>query len=264
MFKRAYAVALRPGLDQHIVDEMVHVLQDAPRFIPGMAYSIVRPALGASPYDLIWDNAFVSRTYYENYLSHPYHCNVIDHYMYRESPAAAIGDGLCLRWEDQTAPSGAVAVVTDLDPAPGVEVTPGAVGAEAAPSAAGAEVAPGPAALPSVDPGQGPLYLVEHVDVQPGRTQEYLDALATEYRPMAARHGIEQVLCLRSPEQSGEEEIVLVWKLANWAAYVDFRAFFQFENEPASTEWVARITALRISGRRRLMLAAGLDAICSG
>ena len=137
--------------------------------------------------------------------------------MYRESPAAAIDEGLCLRWSDDDAH---VATVTEMS---------------------------------TVDVPDGPLFLVEHVEVLPGRTREYLDAIEEHYLPWATAHGIERVLCLRSPEGAGENEVVLVWKLAGWNAYVDFRAFFQFGNEPASTEWVARVSALRTGGRRRLM-----------
>jgi hypothetical protein len=49
---------------------------------------------------------------------------------------------------------------------------------------------------------------------------------------------------------------MLVWELADWLTFVNFRAFFQFENEPASTELVARLGALRSGGRRRLMVPA--------
>jgi hypothetical protein len=65
---------------------------------------------------------------------------------------------------------------------------------------------------------------------------------------------------LRSPAASGEEEIMLVWELADWKTFVDFRNFFQFENEPASTELVARLSKLRSGGRRRLMIAAAESA----
>lgn len=217
MFKRAYAIALKPGLDPHTVDDLVRVLEDAPRHIPGMTASIVRPALGPGPYDLIWDNAFAGKEFYDGYLSHPYHCNVIDHYMYRESPAAVIDEALCLRWSDGDTH---VATVTEVS---------------------------------TVDAHEGPLFLVEHVDVAAGRVREYLDAVEEHYLPWATAHGIERTLCLRSSQASGENELVFVWKLADWNAYVDFRAFFQFDNEPASTEWVARVSALRTGGRRRLM-----------
>jgi hypothetical protein len=227
MYKRAYAIALKPGTSQDTVAELIRVLEEAPRHIPGMTLSVVRKALPPSKFDLIWDNAFSHVGYYTNYLSHPYHCNVIDHFMYRESPAAVIGESLCLRWSE-----------LDGDPEPG---------------------APGPGVtegLPTVGDHDGPLYLVEQVSVRPGKTDEYLKVLAEDYAPMLTGFGIRQVSCLRTPAASGEEEIMLVWELADWLTFVNFRAFFQFENEPASTELVARLGALRSGGRRRLMVQA--------
>jgi hypothetical protein len=210
MYKRAYAIALKPGTSQDTVAELIRVLELPP-----------------SKFDLIWDNAFSHVGYYTNYLSHPYHCNVIDHFMYRESPAAVIGESLCLRWSE-----------LDGDPEPGAPepgVTEG---------------------LPTVGDHDGPLYLVEQVSVRPGKTDEYLRVLAEDYAPMLTGFGIRQVSCLRTPAASGEEEIMLVWELADWLTFVNFRAFFQFENEPASTELVARLGALRSGGRRRLMVQA--------
>jgi hypothetical protein len=240
VYKRAYAVALKPGLPEAVVADLVRVLEDAPQFIPGLASSVVRPALGPGPYDLIWDNAFVDTVSYDAYLSHPYHCNVIDHYMYRESAGAAIDASLCLRWSDEDSPSGAVAVVADLT-------------AE--------ETEPMTEPAPVAEPADGPLYLLEIVDVIPGRADEYLDAVRSDYLPMTRGRGLDLLLCLRSPNGGGENELAFLWRLAGWSTFVDFRAFFQFQNEPASTRWVERISQLRTGGRRRLMVPAELDGV---
>ncbi len=224
MYKRAYAIAIKPGVSSDIVDELIRVLQDAPAHIPGMTLSVVRRALPPSQYDLIWDNAFAHVDWYQNYLSHPYHCNVIDQFMYRESPAAVIGESLCLRWSE-----------TDSD------LEPDDTTAER---------------LPTVGDHDGPLYLVEHVQVRPGQVEEYLRAVEEDYLPMLTGFDIRRLSVLRTPSASGEDEIMMVWELKDWKTFVDFRAFFQFDNEPASTNWVARSSQLRTGGRRRLMVTA--------
>jgi Stress responsive A/B Barrel Domain len=231
MYKRAYAIQIKPGITDDTVAELIRVLQEAPQHIPGMTLSVVRKALPPSKFDLIWDNAFSHVDYYKNYLSHPYHCNVIDHFMYRESPAAVIGESLCLRWSE---------LDSDLE----------------AGASAGAGTASADASLPTVGDHDGPLFLVEQVEVLPGKLAEYLEVLDKDYIPMLGGFGIRQVSCLRTPAASGEEEIMIVWELADWKTFVDFRNFFQFENEPASTELVARLSKLRRGGRRRLMIPA--------
>jgi hypothetical protein len=238
MYKRAYAIQLKPGITDDTVAELIRVLQDAPQHIPGMTASVVRKALPPSKFDLIWDNAFSHVDYYKNYLSHPYHCNVIDHFMYRESPAAVIGESLCLRWSELDSDLEAGAVLSDTS------------------ASAGAGAADAGQALPTVGDHDGPLYLVEQVEVLPGKITEYLEVLDKDYIPLLSGFGIRQVSCLRTPAASGEEEIMLVWELADWKTFVDFRNFFQFENEPASTELVARLSKLRSGGRRRLMIPA--------
>jgi hypothetical protein len=235
MYKRAYAIQLKPGITDDTVTELIRVLQEAPQHIPGMTASVVRKALPPSKFDLIWDNAFSHVDYYKNYLSHPYHCNVIDHFMYRESPAAVIGESLCLRWSELDSDLEAGAVLSDASQ-------------------------PEAAVLPTVGDHDGPLYLVEQVEVLPGKITEYLEVLDKDYLPLLSGFGIRQVSCLRTPAASGEEEIMLVWELADWKTFVDFRNFFQFENEPASTELVARLSKLRSGGRRRLMIPAAESA----
>jgi Stress responsive A/B Barrel Domain len=227
VYKRAYAIQIKPGVGQDTVAELIRVLEEAPQHIPGMTLSTVRAALPPSKYDLIWDNAFRHVDYYTNYLSHPYHCNVIDHFMYRESPAAVIGESLCLRWTE---------LDSDLEPRPPAD--------------------PETERLPTVGDHDGPLYLVEQIEVLPGKVGEYLQALTEDYVPMLSGFGIRQLSCLRTPAASGEDEIMLVWELADWQTFVNFRAFFQFENEPASTDLIARLSRLRSGGRRRLMLPA--------
>lgn len=227
MYKRAYAIQIKPGIADDTVAELIRVLQEAPQHIPGMTLSAVRKALPPSKFDLIWDNAFSHVDYYKNYLSHPYHCNVIDHFMYRESPAAVIGESLCLRWSELDSDLADGAVLSDASQV-----------------------------LPTVGDHDGPLYLVEQVEVLPGKITEYLEVLDKDYLPLLTGYGIRQVSRLRSPAASGEEEIMIVWELADWKTFVDFRNFFQFENEPASTELVARLSKLRSGGRRRLMIPA--------
>ena len=227
MYRRAYAIQLKPDATEDTVAELIRVLEDSPKHIPGMTLSVVRKALPPSKYDLIWDNAFSHVDYYTNYLSHPYHCNVIDHFMYRESPAAVIGESLCLRWSE---------LDSDLY--------------------AGAATETGADALPTVGDHDGPLYLVEQVEVLPGKTAEYLRVLEEDYLPLLSGFSIRQLSCLRTPAASGEEDIMIVWELADWQTFVNFRNFFQFENEPASTELVKRLSGLRRGGRRRLMLSA--------
>jgi hypothetical protein len=114
--------------------------------------------------------------------------------------------------------------------------------------------------LPAVGDHDGPLYLVEHVEALPGKVEEYLQAMQEDYLPKLTGFGIRQVSCLRTPSASGEDEIMLIWELAGWQTFVDFRAFFQFENEPESTNWLVRVNRLRSGGRRRLMVSATATA----
>jgi hypothetical protein len=241
MYKRAYAIQLKPGVTDDTVTELIRVLQEAPEHIPGMTASVVRKALPPSKFDLIWDNAFSHVDYYKNYLSHPYHCNVIDHFMYRESPAAVIGESLCLRWSE---------LDSDLEAGAVADAALASASASASASADAGQ------ALPTVGDHDGPLYLVEQVEVLPGKIAEYLEVLDKDYLPLLSGFSIRQVSCLRTPAASGEEEIMIVWELADWKTFVDFRNFFQFENEPGSTELVARLSKLRTGGRRRLMIPA--------
>jgi hypothetical protein len=99
------------------------------------------------------------------------------------------------------------------------------------------------------------LRMIETVVLVPGCTEEYLEALHRDYLPMTRGHGLDLREVLRSPDESGEEELVLVWDVAGWSAYSQFRSFFQFGHEPAATRWVELAGSLRTGGRRRLMIS---------
>jgi hypothetical protein len=99
----------------------------------------------------------------------------------------------------------------------------------------------------------GPLILVETLDIVPGCIDQYVEALRQHYLPIADAGGITLVSCLRSPEGTGEHELVITWRLADWADFVRYRWYFQIGNEPATSEWVALSNSLRTGGRRRLM-----------
>lgn len=242
MLKRVYAIRLKEDLPEREKENLITVLENSTDHIPGMNYSSVRPSQGPAPYDLLWVNAFEGQEAYGGYLVHPYHCNVIDHYMYRESPGAAIADIMALRWEDPD----------------NVMVIPGNSSAPASGRAnetAVDDMLPD-ARTPAV-PDQGPLVIVEQVEVLPGRTDEYLAALEEHYKPMIEGKGLRQLMCLRTPPGTGEEEICILWEVASWQAFSDYRSFFQFQNEPHSTNWVKLSSSLLKGGRRRIMLPTG-------
>lgn len=102
----------------------------------------------------------------------------------------------------------------------------------------------------------GELHLVEHVVLRPGQIDRYLEALQRDYLPLTSGHGLELLEVLRSPEDTGEEELVLRWRVDGWAAYSAFRSDFQFGREPAASEWISLAESLRVGGRRRLMVRA--------
>lgn len=241
MFKRVYGIKLKPDLPPGSADELVRVLENTGAYIPGTVYSIVRPTIGPGPFDFVWDNAFVDAEHYQGYLAHPYHCNVIDQYMYREAPSAVIADSLVIRWSDDLL-EGSAGRSSAPTPVPAVPARRPDDGLPAQPM-------PG-------DPSEGPLVIVETVELLPGCTDAYLAALKSHYLPMIEGRGLTLLNCMRSPAGTGEEEIVILWQVASWQNFVEYRAFFQFENEPASTDWVNLVATLRKGGRRRMMLPA--------
>lgn len=104
MYRRAYAIALRPDLPDAVLAEFVEVLRRAPEHMPTMRSSSVSVEVtDHTPWQLVWDNAFDDEQGYRDYLVHPYHGNVIDHFMYREHPSNVVREIFCLRW-DESAP----------------------------------------------------------------------------------------------------------------------------------------------------------------
>lgn len=238
MLSRLYAIAIKQGTPAEVVEELVSVLDRAPEFIPSMRWSTVRREESPNVYELVWHNGFEDRAGYQEYLRHPYHGNVIDHYMYPESPESIITpQTMCLRWGD-----GEDDVVTS---APGP--------ADAADALARSEHPPEDGPL-----GEPALRLWEHVELVAGKREAYLRAVREIYLPHVTPLGLSLRSILRSPDASGEDELELIWDIPGWAAWTKIRTAIYHDKEWLGL-WLDTVEPLRVGGRRRLLIKDDLD-----
>lgn len=101
------------------------------------------------------------------------------------------------------------------------------------------------------------MHLHEHIDVVPGRSDDYLRAVEEIYLPAARRHGMRLLMASRSPDGTGEHELVFVWSVEGWGAA--FRSFVGISNEvDVMQKWLATVRPLRTGGRRRYLLPTEL------
>jgi Stress responsive A/B Barrel Domain len=246
MLRRLYLISIRSDASPERVGELVRVLEEAPAFIPSMRWSRVSSEISRNPYDLVWDNSFEDEAGFQDYLLHPYHANVIDHYMYLESPAAIITEATtCLHWMDGSSSCGTFpnSAETPEMPQEVQEMT---------------EIDGEGAAARARD--DGPIFLLEHVDIVPGKSTEYLRAVRESYLPRVGRHGMELKWVLRSPDGSGEDALDLLWEIPGWADWARIRTAINSDKEWLLS-WLAVIESLRTGGSRRFVLA---DDVSSG
>ena len=89
MIRRQYVLPLRPDASPAVVEEMLEVLRDADRFIPGLLDSSAAVADGGTT--VIWENSFVDEAAYTGpYMVHPYHVAAIDDFLMPDSPTALV------------------------------------------------------------------------------------------------------------------------------------------------------------------------------
>jgi hypothetical protein len=244
MFRRLFVIPLRPDADPALVRELVQVLEAAPQYVPSMRWSTVAAERSPSPYHLVWDHAFEDEAGFREYIVNPYHCNIIDHYMYRESPVCVVGnDPICLRWDDDGHRgldqwTGSSMPRDQDDPAVGSHV-------------------PVDTALAAPDAAEQPIYLVEQFDLLPGKAEDYLKLVAREYQPVATKRGMRLVLSLRTPTGTGEESLLFVWAIAGWVSWSHVRSAFHYD-EAGLTKWLETVRPLRAGGRRRLLIGTEL------
>src|SRR4051812_20629758 len=100
---RAYLIKLKPDVDPGRVDALVQTLEGAATVIQSVCWSRVSREESAYDWDLVWDHAFADDAGFEAYSVHPYHCNRIDEFMYRESPGNIVERAHCVRWSDDGA-----------------------------------------------------------------------------------------------------------------------------------------------------------------
>lgn len=89
MIRRHYVLPLRMDAAPGAVDEMLDVLSNADRFIPGLLDSSA--ALDDGGRTVLWENTFVDEAAYTGpYMTHPYHVAAIDDFVMPDSPTALV------------------------------------------------------------------------------------------------------------------------------------------------------------------------------
>jgi hypothetical protein len=234
MIRRTYVIALKEDAPADGVRELVRVLEEAPKHIGSMRWSRVGKNLSRQPHDLIWDHGFDDRAGYLEYHTHPYHCNEIDDYMYLESPRCVAGSASSYFYDEGEA--------VDIDG----HVPP-------AEKWAAQHIGEGPRDERTT------LTLLEQIDLKPGRSDEYIELVRSEYLPRANERGMRLARCLLSPVDCASEELVLVWEIqGGWHAWDRVRN--AFVNDPETRAFVTKAEQLRVGGRRRLLESVALGA----
>jgi hypothetical protein len=198
----------------------------------------------ANPYELIWENAFDDEEGHRSYLTHPYHCNFIDHLMYRESPACLVEEGSMVLGWDAGQPfdvAGAVERRKEREAGSPAARTARAIKEESA----GLE--------------EQAIYLVEHIDVRPGSIEAYLKAFRDTYLPAATARGMKLLIALESPPGDGQEVVMVIWEIPGWHAWSRIRASFHFDKDWL-TSWLETVEPLRLGGQRRFLQNAPMVA----
>jgi hypothetical protein len=180
----------------------------------------------------VWDHAFDSVQSYEAYRLHPYHCNVIDQYMYRESPDSVIeASATVFSWLDDVLISAGDVLSTPPEPGPGQ------------------------ATEPDIGDVESDIYLLEQVELTPGTLPEYVRAFRDHYLSEANTRGMTLLMSLQTPEASGEAGLTLLWRIPGWTAWARIRREF---HRGGLNDWMERVGPMQVGGRRRLLVKAEL------
>jgi hypothetical protein len=246
MYHRVYALPLKPSTSAADIELLLEVLTAAPEHVPDLCTSEVflqRSPLGVAPCELIWRSAFVNEAAHRTYGTNPYHCNVIDRYMYRESPTCLIEDTMVLAWNDEQPVNAAEAMAIRAARMPEVSPPTPATAAE----------------TPAQADEQG-LHLLEQIDLKPGCRQQYLTSFRELYLPRVRTRGLKLLLVLGSPAGDTEESLTFIWAVGGWAAWNRIRS--EIASDKAwLAEWLAQAEPLRTGGRRRFLTGVDLDGL---
>jgi hypothetical protein len=227
------AIELNDKATPEDVGRLVDVLESAPSYVQSIETSSVRRNLSALPCDLLWEHTFRDLDGYMDYRVHPYHCNLIDELLGRESLRAIHAQVFSLFFDD----------TERLTPRP--HIPPDRKWA-----------------AESVGRGNnahtGPITLVEQIDVEAGCRAAYLDLFERDYLPLAIERGMHLVGIWQSaPEAGPDEEIVVVWLIeGGWREWDVIRA--KVIADPRVHAWYGEIAGFVKDVRRRLLEPVGI------
>lgn len=98
MIRRFYILPLQPWVGDDQIDELIHVLAEADRFIPGLTDSSA--GLDRNSRTVVWENNFVDEASYTGpYMVHPYHIGAIDSLVMLDSPECVTQDIFTVRFQ---------------------------------------------------------------------------------------------------------------------------------------------------------------------
>jgi hypothetical protein len=236
VFYRSYPIRLRAGVAPERLEALRAVLEAAPDHIPGFLVSELVAAPEGSSHDLVWNNVFTDEAAFWLYAGHPYHANLVNDHLAPDAPASV------------KAASSTGTLSSDEGPVDPARFT---------------DVSRAEQALEEAGISAPVVHLVEHIDVVPGRTAEYLDAVERIYLPLARRHDMRLLASWQSPPATGEEELVFVWAVPGWGAA--FRSFVAINGEVETMQlWLDTVRPLRSGGRRRYLLPTSLPGEWTG
>ena len=242
MLRRTYAITLDSKATEDKVAYLIAVLQATPQYIAGMLWSRVTAEVSSNPYHLLWDHGFEDHEALDRYMLHPYHYNIIDEWMYRESPRAIVSTSVAATWDDEH----------DIDVADSKAVADAIAGPAPSLYAQRPSETPIRAAVNATDDhGRSSLRLIEKIDVREGCTEQYLSAVRDVYMPMISDTGM-RLLSIYRTVPGEEEGLLFVWAFDSWEAAGQVRA--TLHRSEALTHWIAQISPLRIGGKRRMVI----------
>ena len=198
MLRRIYVIPIKESASCESVEELIAILDAAPQYIPSMKWSRVAQELSMHPYELVWDHGFEDEDGLREYMTHPYHNNLIDHFMLQESPTSIVESTLmCFRFDDERVDLGRI-VSAHARRIGGTDMKQEESRNEV---------------LDSLEVTGETIYLLEQIDIVAGKTDEYLNALREGYVGAVAKRGMQLCASLRTLPGSGEEGLVLLWSI---------------------------------------------------
>ena len=229
MIRRFMVIQLHESASPEGCARLVSVLEQVPKYIRSVKSSRVGRNLSASPDDLIWEHEFDDLDGFLHYRTHPYHCQVIDEFLGRESPNRINKNAYSFFYDDNESSADTTHIPADRK--------------WAATSIGG-----------SMQPYNGAIFLIEEIQVKPGCTAEYLALFKSIYLPIAIERGMKLTGCWRSADGAvPTEEVVFVWEIEGegWRKWDQMRA--AAGADPRVDDWLAKAQQLRVGGRRRLL-----------